>query len=200
MEKQVIHFFNPLTIILGVVLIVIVAMLYSLYTALIQKKNTVAEAFSDIDVQLKKRYDLIPNILTIANKFMEHERDLLKGITELRSQAANMPADIGHAKEKFELDSKISSMMGQLKVQVENYPQLKSDQTMLQAMQTYNTQEEHIAASRNFYNSAVKDLNNAVEIFPSSLVALLIGVKQAPFIEATETERQRIDASQYFTK
>ncbi len=200
MEKQFLPFLNFGTILCTIAVIVIIALLYSLYTQLIQKKNSVAEAFSDIDVQLKKRYDLIPNILTIANKFMEHERELLTGITELRTQAANMPADMTQAREKFELDSRISSMMGQLKVQVENYPQLKSDQTMIQAMQTYNEQEAHIASARNFYNAAVKDLNNAVEIFPSSLIALLINIKQAPFIEATEAERQRVDAAQYFTK
>ena len=200
MEKQYVQFMDPTTIIILVIVLLVIIVLYSIYTGLIKKKNNVAEAFSDIDVQLKKRYDLIPNILTIANKFMEHERELFKKITELRTQAANMPADINQAGEKFRLDNEITSMMGQLKVQVENYPQLKSDQTMLQAMQTYNTQEEHIAAARNFYNSAVKELNNAVEIFPSSLVAVMLGIKQAPFIEASETERQRVDASQYFTK
>ena len=90
--------------------------------------------------------------------------------------------------------------MGQLMVSVENYPQLKSDQTMLQAMQTYNEQEEHIAAARRFYNSAVKELNNAVEIFPSSLIAVLVNVKGLPFFEATETERQAVNADDYFTK
>ena len=71
---------------------------------------------------------------------------------------------------------------------------------MIQAMQTYSEQEEHIAAARRFYNSAVKELNNAVEIFPSSLVAVMVGVKAAPFFEASEQERQKIDASSYFTK
>lgn len=200
MEKQFLPFLNMGSILLIVAIIVVIFVLYNMYTSLIKKKNSVAEAFADIDVQLKKRYDLIPNILTIANKFMEHERELFQKITELRTQAANLPADINQAEQKFALDNQISSLMGQFKVQVENYPQLKSDQTMLQAMQTFNTQEEHIAASRSFYNSAVKDLNNAVEIFPSSLVAVMIGVKQAPFIQATAEEKQRIDASQYFTK
>lgn len=200
MEKQFLPFLSLGNILILVAVLAIIMFLYGLYTALIKKKNSVAEAFSDIDVQLKKRYDLIPNILTIANKFMEHERELFQKITELRTQATNMPADINQAEQKFALDNQISSLMGQLKVQVENYPQLKSDQTMLQAMQTYNTQEEHIAAARTFYNSAVKELNNAVEIFPSSLVAAMIGVKQAPFIQATAEERQRVDAAQYFTK
>lgn len=198
MEKQIIPLFlSPMNWLIWLVVLIVLITLYGMYTRLIQKKNNVAEAFSDIDVQLKKRYDLIPNILTIANKFMEHERSLFEKITELRTQAVNIPNDINQADKKFQLDTQISSMMGQLKVQVENYPQLKSDQTMIQAMQTYNTQEEHIAAARNFYNSAVKELNNAVEIFPSSLVAAIIGIKSATFIQATAEERQRIDAADY---
>ncbi len=183
-----------------IVLLVLLIMAWLVYVGLIKKRNNVKEAFASIDVQLKKRYDLIPNVLFIANKFMEHERELLTGITELRAQAVKMPAELAQAKQKIDLDNQISGMMGKLMVAVENYPQLKSDQTMIQAMQTYSEQEEHIAAARRFYNSAVKELNNAVEIFPSSLVAVMVGVKAAPFFEASEQERQKIDASSYFTK
>ncbi|CCY24589.1 lemA family protein [Brachyspira sp. CAG:484] len=194
MEKMFISGNMPLIIIAVVVLVII----YGIYYSLIQKKNKVKEAFSSIDVQLKKRYDLIPNVLFIANKFMEHERGLLEDITKLRAQAAKLPADLSNAEQKIQLDGAIAGKMGQLMVAVENYPQLKSDQTMLQAMQTYNEQEEHIAAARRFYNSAVLDLNNAVEIFPSSMIAAMLNIKQMPFFEATEQERQAVDASQYF--
>ncbi len=200
MEKQYVPFMQQHDLLIPMIIVAaILIVLYLIYISVIQKKNNVKEAFASIDVQLKKRYDLIPNILFIANKFMTHERELLSGITQLRAQAAKLPADLANAREKIDLDNKISGMMGQLMVNVENYPQLKSDQTMLQAMQTYSEQEEHIAAARRFYNSAVKDLNNAVEIFPSSLVAMLLNIKQAPFFEANEQERQRIDASQYFS-
>lgn len=185
-------------IIVGVVVLVI---FYSIYRSVILKKNKVKEAFSSIDVQLKKRYDLIPNVLFIANKFMEHERGLLEDITKLRAQAAKLPADISNVSQKLDLDNAIAGKMGQLMVSVENYPQLKSDQTMIQAMQTYSEQEEHIAAARRFYNSAVLELNNAVEIFPSSLVASMLNIKQLPFFEvANEQEREAIDASKYFNK
>ena len=194
MEKMFISGNMPLIIIAVVVLVII----YGIYYSLIQKKNKVKEAFSSIDVQLKKRYDLIPNVLFTANKFMEHERGLLEDITKLRAQAAKLPADLSNAEQKIKLDGAIAGKMGQLMVAVENYPQLKSDQTMLQAMQTYNEQEEHIAAARRFYNSAVLDLNNAVEIFPSSMIAAMLNIKQMPFFEATEQERQAVDASQYF--
>ena len=147
---------------IGVVICVILVLLYIAYVKLIAKKNKVREALASIDVQLKKRYDLIPNILFMANKFMEHERGLLDDITKLRTEAVKMSSNFDNVKEKIALDAEIKNKMGQLMVSVENYPQLKSDQTMIQAMSTYNEVEEHIAAARRFYNSAVLDLNNAV--------------------------------------
>ncbi len=195
MEKMFVSGSMPVII----VAVVVLALLYGIYYSLIQKKNKAKEAFSSIDVQLKKRYDLIPNVLFIANKFMEHERGLLEDITKLRAQAAKIPADLNNAAQKLDLDANIAGKMGQLMVAVENYPQLKSDQTMIQAMQTYNEQEEHIAAARRFYNSAVLELNNAVEIFPSSMVAAMLNIKQLPFFEVkNEQEREAIDASKYF--
>ena len=174
--------------------------LYAMYVQIIKKRNNAKESMSGIDVQLRKRYDLIPNILAIAAKFMEHEKGLMTEITELRTQAASIRSDADTIGKKIELDNAITSKMSQLMVNVENYPQLKSDQTMIQAMQTYSEVEEHIAAARRFYNSAVKDLNNSVEIFPSSLVAALIGVKSCPFFETDNTARQPISAEEYFEK
>lgn len=181
-----------------IVSIIILGLLYSLYVQLIRKKNKVKEAMGGIDVQLNKRYSLIPNILTIANKFMEHERGLMEEITSLRTKAAGIKANSENITEKMQLDSQIASKMGQLIVNVENYPQLKSDQTMIQAMQTYAEVEEHIAAARRFYNSAVNELNNAVEIFPSSLIAGIIGISAYPFFETNESAKKEINASDYF--
>ena len=190
-----------LMIIIGVIALVLIAALYNIYVQLIQKKNKVKEAMGGIDVQLNKRYDLIPNILTIANKFMEHERGLMEEITSLRTQAAAIRSDADTIGQKMNLDNQIVSKMGQLMVNVENYPQLKSDQTMIQAMQTYSEVEEHIAAARRFYNSAVLDLNNAVEILPSKWFADKLGIKsELPYFEITnEKERERIDAKSYFS-
>ena len=188
---------NPAAVVSLAVAVLLLIWAYGVYVGLIQKKNKAREAFSGIDVQLKKRYDLIPNVLFIANKYMEHERGLLEEITKLRAQAAKLPADLTNAEQKINLDGMISGKMGQLMVAVENYPQLKADQPMMQAMQTYTEQEEHIAAARRFYNSAVLELNNATEIFPSSMIALMLNLKPLPFFEANETERQAIDASKY---
>ena len=188
----------PVSWILLAALVLILICGYSIYVSLIQKRNKVKEAFSSIDVQLKKRYDLIPNILTIANKFMEHEKSLLTEVTRLRSQAMALPNDVNSIGQKLQLDSQIKGLMGQIMVAVENYPQLKSDQTMMTAMLTYNEVEEHIAASRRFYNSAVLELNNAVEIFPSSVIAGMFGIKSQDFIQAEEAERKAVNAKDFF--
>lgn|SRR5574344_12508 len=184
--------------ILGVIAVMIIMALYNIYVQLIQKKNKVKEAMGGVDVQLKKRYDLIPNILTIANKFMEHERGLMDDITKLRTQAASLQSTPDTISDKIKLDNQIANKMGQLMVNVENYPQLKSDQTMIQAMQTYSEVEEHIAAARRFYNSAVNDLNNAVEIFPSSIFAGMMNISSCPFFEAEEAARQSVNATDFF--
>ena len=182
------------------VAIILSILFYYLYTQLIKKRNRVKEAMSGIDVQLNKRYSLIPNILTIANKYMEHEKSLIEDVTSLRSKASNIKSTQETISEKINLDNEIASKMGQILVSVENYPQLKSDQTMIQAMQTYNEVEEHIAAARRFYNSAVNELNNAVEIFPSSVIANMLKIQSYPFFEANEKAKQEINASEYFNK
>lgn len=171
---------------------------YMTYVSVIQKKNKVMEAFRSIDVQLQKRYDLIPNILTIAQKFMEHEKGLFEEVTKLRTQAMSTPADMDNMGKKIQLDSQIKGLMGQIMVAVENYPQLKSDQTMVTAQQTYNEVEEHIAAARRFYNAAVLELNNAVEIFPSSIFAAMVGARKQEFFQADEAARKAVNASEFF--
>jgi LemA protein len=151
-----------------IVTLVIVVVLYNAYVQVIQNRNSLDEALSGIDVQLKKRYDLIPNILTIAKKFMEHEKSLLTEITELRTETQKA---ISGTPQKFEAEALLGQKMSSLMVSMENYPQLKSDATMVQAMQTYNEVEEHVAAARRFYNAALRELKNSVMIFPGSLFA-----------------------------
>jgi len=169
--------------------------IYGVYVSLIKKKNNVKEAASGIDVQLKKRYDLIPNMLKAAAKFMEHEKELFTEITKLREQA--MSAE--NYNDKFKADNQISSALHMFNLRAENYPQLKSDATMIAAQQAMAETEEHIAAARRFYNSAVKDYKNALEIFPSSLIASLMGLKdQYPFFEAEDAAREAVDVNDYF--
>ena len=167
-------------IVLGILLVVF----YTLYVSIIKKKNKVKEATAGIDVQLKKRYDLIPNLLNMAKKFMEHEKELMTEIVRLRTEAMKKSFD-GEPKEMMELNNLIDSKLKDFWLSVENYPDLKSNQTMIQAMQSFNEVEEHIAAARRFYNASVNDLKNAVEIFPGNVIAGMIGVKaDMPFFEA----------------
>jgi len=176
---------------------VLVALFYAIYVSLIKKKNNLKEAASGIDVQLKKRYDLIPNMLKAAAKFMEHEKELFTQLTALREQAMTAK----NYADKFKADGELSTALRAFNIRAENYPQLKSDATMVNAQQAMAETEEHIAAARRFYNSAVKDYKNALEIFPSSLVASMIGLKdEYPFFEAEEQVRERIDVNDYFSK
>ncbi len=178
-----------------VVAVIAGIVLYSCYVNVIKARNGLLEAKSSIDVQFRKRYDLIPNVLTIASKFMEHEKEIFTQITELRTRAMNAPVG---SNEALACNAQLDTLFSQFKVSMENYPTLKSDATMVQAMQTYNEVEEHIAAARRFYNSALTNLNNCVMIFPSSLfkgcVADVLGSK---YYECEETAKTSINAGDY---
>lgn len=181
-----------------IILGAIVILFYGIYVSLIKKKNMLKESASGIDVQLKKRYDLIPNLMTMAAKYMEHEKSMMEEIARLRSEAMNVKFNADPAK-KIELENLLSSRMNDFKLSAENYPDMKSNEAMVTAMQSLNEVEEHIAAARRFYNSNVTALKNAVEIFPSSLVAKIIGIKdEMPFFEAEESAKKEIKAGDFF--
>lgn len=185
--------------ILLIVASVFLIILYIWYAGIVTKKNKAKEALSGIDVQLKKRSDLIPNILTIAQKFMTHEKELITKVTELRSKVdsdydtSNSEGIKKHLSNVGALDQNLSKLM----IAVEAYPDLKSDQTMLQAQRTYNEVDEHIAAARRFYNAAVTALNNSIEIFPGSLLAGLAKATILPFYETDEASKAPVDASKF---
>ncbi|MBQ9271768.1 MAG: LemA family protein [Alphaproteobacteria bacterium] len=181
------------------VVLAVAALFYVLYARLIKTRNKVQESMADVDVQLKKRYDLIPNMLNMAAKFMEHEKTLMTELADLRTRAMQNTF-VGAPKEKMELENLLNQKLQDFKISLENYPDLKSNQTMMTAMQSMNEVEEHIAAARRFYNSNVNELKNQVEIFPSSLVASILSITYSdfPFFEATEAERKPINSQDYF--
>jgi len=185
MDNQIFLYAIPLVVI------------YVWYASLIGKRNKAKEALSSVDVQLKQRANLIPNILTIAKKFITHEKKLLTDITELRAKATAGYDNTNkqQIQEHLKASEMLGGKMGELMIAVENYPDLKSDQTMLQAMQTYNEVEAQISAARRFYNAAVTSLNNAVQIFPGNLIAKLANVGEMPFYEATEADKAPINAA-----
>lgn len=185
--------------ILLIIVIALIAILYFWYASIISKRNNVLEALSGIDVQLKKRSDLIPNILKIAKKFMEHEIELFTQITELREKTERDydKKDQAQVQSHLASASALSDRVGNLMVKAENYPALKSDQNMVQAQLTYNEVEEQIAASRRFYNSAVGSLRNAIQIFPGNIIAGVIGVGSMPFFETDEESKKEVNADNY---
>jgi LemA protein len=182
-----------------VVTIILFFVFYSWYTKIISRKNTAKEALSGIDVQLQKRSNLIPNILKIASKFMQHEKDLIERVTELRTEVSKgyNQNDINSVKSHLEKVGSLDSGMGKLMISVENYPDLKSDATMIQAQKTYNEVEEQIAAARRFYNSAVSVLNNSIEIFPGNIIAGFAKVSVMPFYKTDEILKSPIDANDF---
>lgn len=185
---------NSLYIILGIVGFIILVFIL-IYNGLISKKNQVEYAFSSIDVNLKKRHDLIPNLIAAVKEFMKHEEKLLVGITELRAQAMNPNISEG---ERLDAEGKLSSSLGALNVAVENYPDLKSNTNFLQLQASLNEVEEQISASRRAYNAAVMDYNNGLEMFPSNIVAGMMRYKRKESFEIPEMERANIDVKGLF--
>jgi LemA protein len=173
-----------LEFVIGIVVIVgLVA--YGWYVSLIKRRNQALEALSSIDVQLRKRFDLIPNVLKLAQKYMEHERGLLTEITELRNKV-QQPYNrdkVEEVTQHLDASRALESGMGRIFALAENYPDLKADSTIVRAQETYEEVEGHISAARRFYNAAVGDLNNAVQIFPGNIIAGWANVQAMPFYE-----------------
>ena len=187
---------------LTVLLIIVVVILgggYLWYVSLIRRRNRAREALSSIDVQLRKRHDLLPNVIKLAGRFMEHEKELLEEIVRLRGQAmqgyrADVPEEV---KAHLDVESALQAAAGRLMVAVEQYPELRSVETMTEAQQTFTEVEGHISAARRFYNAAVTDLNNAVEIFPGSVIANMAAVRAMPFFEIEEAARAPVNVDDY---
>jgi len=168
------------------------------YVVLIKRRNRVLESIGNIDVQLKMRADLIPNILAIAKKYMQHESQVFERIIELRNKTLNSDlTDPVQAKNRFSAEDELGRQMKNLRIQFENYPELKSDTIMQQAQNTYSEVEANLAAARRFYNSSVGSLNNAAQIFPGSIIAIVVGVKSYPFFTADPGDHRPVQASDH---
>ena len=179
-------------IIIGVVVILVVVFLYN---SLISKKNQVTNVFGTIDALLKKRYDLLPKLISTVKAYMQHEKSLLTEITEMRAKAVS-----GRLSDdaQVELDNKLSKMLGGIMVAVENYPDLKANQNFLQLQRTMNEVEEQISAARRAYNAAVTAYNNAVEMFPTNVAASMMRYKLKKVFEISEEQREDVDAEKLF--
>jgi LemA protein len=167
----------------------------SVYNNLTNKKNQVSNAFGTIDVQLKNRYDLIPNLVASVQQYTTHEKELLTKITELRAKA--LKQDIT-PEDRVSLDNQISTALSGLMVSVENYPDLKASQNFIDLQHSLNEVESQIAAARRAYNAAVTAYNNAIEMFPGNLMAGMMLLKSKQVFMATETERGNVNVNNLF--
>jgi len=183
-------FWIPIGVAVAFVLVVII-----IYNSLVGKKNQVKNVFGTIDALLKKRYDLIPNLVATVKNYMEHERGTLTEITALRAQAVSGQVSDD---EQVQLDNKVSKMLGGIMVAVESYPELKANDNFTQLQRTLNEIEEQISAARRAYNAAVTDYNNALEMFPTNIVASMMKYEQKSLFEITEKERENVDVGKLF--
>lgn len=182
-------------IVVIVVAVIVVGIPILIYNSLVGKKNQVLNVFGSIDALLKKRYDLIPNLVSTVKTYMKHERGTLTDITELRAKAVSGKLSDD---ERVDLDNKISGMLGGIMVAVENYPDLKANQNFLQLQGAMNEIEEQISAARRAYNAAVTDYNNALEMFPSNIVASMMRYERKRLFEISEKERENVNVGELF--
>jgi LemA protein len=167
--------------------VIIILVLIIIYNNLIQKKNAIDNAYFSMDVMLKKRYDLIPQLVETVKGYMTHEKDVLIHLTELRQKVI---VENLNTNDKVELDNKINSVLQNVFASFENYPQLKASENFLKLQGAINEAEEQLAASRRFYNAAVNDYHNGIEMFPSSLVASWMGLKHKTFFSIADEHRE----------
>jgi len=165
------------------------------YNSLIAKKNEVDNLYASIDAVLKKRYNLIPNLVSSVSKYMNHERTVLDQITKLRTEA-NRP---NLSDEKMiDIDKELTHALGSIMVAVENYPELKSNENVIQLQQTLTEVEAQISAARRAYNQAVTDYNNALEMIPTNIIASMLNYKAKNLFKINSYQRNNIDVNELF--
>ncbi|MCU0474157.1 MAG: LemA family protein [Bacteroidales bacterium] len=165
-------------VILGVILLLIL-MTISLYNRLVKLRNSREQAFADVDVQLKQRHDMIPQLVEAVKGYMQYERGVLNEITEARANAMKAST----INDKIVAENRLSTALDGLKVAVEAYPDLKASQNFLDLQNEISDIENKIAAARRFFNSSTKELNVATEVFPSNIIATLFNFKREPMFE-----------------
>ncbi len=178
-----------LKIVIIVVSLIFLFVLFA-YNTLVKWRMRVREAFSQLDVQLKRRHDLIPNLVETVKGYMKHERELLERITELRSRAMNA----SNLKEKGEIEGSLSDNIKKLLILVENYPDLKASENFKILQEEMISTENRIAYARQFFNDTVRHYNTLCQVFPINIIANLFGFKPAEFLEFPE-ERESVEIS-----
>lgn len=178
-----------ITTVIIIAAVVVALWLATAFNSLVRLRNRSKEAWSDIDVQTKRRYDLIPNLIETVKGYATHEVGVLEAVTAARSNAMNASGDA-----KAEAENMLSGTLKSLFAVSENYPQLKANENFLHLQQELSDTENKIQASRRFYNGNVRDLNTKVETFPTNLIAGMFGFKQMDFFgkDMSDAERQPV--------
>jgi LemA protein len=171
-----------LLIVLGVILLWAIA----IYNGLIKLKNRVDEAWSDIDVQLKRRYDLIPNLVSTVKGYAAHEKEVFEKVTEARARAMSA----GTTEDKAQAENMLSNTLKSLFAVAEAYPDLKANQNFLELQRELTDTEDKIQAARRFYNGNVRDFNTKIEIFPNNIFASILNFTKRQFFEAAGAEKE----------
>ena len=175
-------------IVLGVIAVIILWLIFS-YNRLITFRNRAREALSDIDVQLKRRFDLIPNLVESVKGYMQHERGVLENVTKARAAVSQSS---GNPIERAESENMLSNTLKTLFAVAENYPDLKASANFLDLQRELADTENKIQASRRFYNTTIMDLNTAVQTFPTNIMAKPFGFKEELFFDIPESEEQPV--------
>lgn len=177
----------------GIIILVIVVLLaiwcVSLYNNLVKLRNNRENAFANIDVQLKQRHNLVPQLVATVKGYATHEREVLQRVTEARTAAMGATT----INDKINAENALTSALAGLKVSLEAYPDLKANQNFMQLQNEIADLENKLAAVRRFFNSATRELNNAVETFPSNIFAKMFGFKKEPMFEVPQEERATYD-------
>src|SRR5689334_22888544 len=168
------------------VIVILGLLVWATYNSLITAKVRVGEAFSQIDVQLKRRADLIPNLVETVKGYAKHEKELFENVTKARSALLSATG----TEEKAEANNQLSGTLKSLFAIAENYPELKASENFKELQEELSDTENKIAYSRQFYNSNVLDYNTRIAIFPSVIIANMFGFKSETFFAATEEERK----------
>jgi LemA protein len=167
--------------------------IYGIYNTVVARKNQVENAFGAVEVQLKRRRDLIPNLVEAVKQYMAYERDLLEKLTQLREQAEKAQGE-----ERLKAEGELSRVLGQVWARLEAYPDLKASGNLLQLQAALTEVEDSIAAARRFYNQAVTDYNNVLEQIPFAFIARAMGLTRKPVFTIPEEERAAPNLGELF--
>jgi LemA protein len=176
-------------IIVLVVVVLIAAWLVSMYNGLVKMRNNRENAFANIDVQLKQRYDLVPQLVSTVKGYADHEKEVFEKVTMARSAAMSATT----INDKIAADNMLTSALSGLNVSLEAYPELKANQNFMQLQNEVADIENKLAAVRRYFNSATREFNNAVQTFPSNIIAGMFGFHKEPMYEIAQEQRATMD-------